>query len=53
MDRLSTPSKTIRSPKVLSPIFADPNYSARSRLTRDLSGRGMSSPRVDRGHDRY
>ena len=40
------PSKTIRNPKVLSPIFADPwsrkmrspNSSARSPLTRDLSG---------------
>ena len=43
------PTKTIRNPKVLSPIFADPwskkirsqNYSARNPVTRDLSGLGF------------
>ena len=43
-------SKTVRNPKVLSPIFADPwsrkmrspNSSARSPLTRDLSGLGFN-----------
>ena len=60
------PSKTIRNPKVLSPIFADPwsrkmrspNSSARSPLTRNLSGlsvllncrMGMSSPHACKGH---
>ena len=54
---------TIRNPKVLSPVFADPwskkmrspNCSAQSPLTRDLSGLGvlscrmrMSSPRAGR-----
>ena len=44
------PSKTITNPKVLSLIFADPwsrktrspNSSARSPLTRDLSGLGFT-----------
>ena len=44
-----TLSKTVRNPKVLSPIFADPwsrklrspNSSARSPPTRDLSGLGF------------
>ena len=61
----AAPSKTIRNPKVLSPIFADPwsrkmrspNSSARSPLREIflalvlLSCRmDMSSPHVDRGH---
>ena len=43
------PSKTIRNPKVSSPILADPwskkmrspNYSAHGPRTRDLSGLGL------------
>ena len=43
------PSKIIRNPKVLPPVFVDPwskkirspNYSARNPLTRDLSGHGF------------
>ena len=43
------PSRIIRNPKVLSPIFVDPwskklrypNSSARNPLTRDLSGLGF------------
>ena len=44
----AAPSKTIRNPMVLSPIFVDPwsekirspNYSALYPFTRDLSGLG-------------
>ena len=62
------PSKTIKNPKVLSPILVDPwskkmrspRSLARSPLTRDLSGlgsvelqMGMSSPHAGKDHELF